>query len=124
MHVTSECGAPCQAVNCGCIGAWHVCPQKDGDSIAVQRALAGEQDDDDVDGGQRDDGQRVRRVVGLRKSKTGQSRAASDGAAGAGASSHIPSGMSSSPSTNNAGDGDEDDQARVRVARTVRERRQ
>ena len=28
-----ECGAACQAVNCGCIGVWQVCPQKLGDSI-------------------------------------------------------------------------------------------
>ena len=57
----------------------------------------------------------VRRVVGLRRSKTGQSRVASGWCWSRRASSHIPSGMSRRPSTNNAGDDDEDDQARVRV---------
>ena len=32
-HATLECGASCQAVNCGCIGVWHVWPQNEGDSI-------------------------------------------------------------------------------------------
>ncbi len=33
---TPECAAPCQAWNCGCIGVWHACPQKPGDSIACR----------------------------------------------------------------------------------------
>ena len=32
-HATPACGAACHAVNCGCIGVWHACPQNDGDSI-------------------------------------------------------------------------------------------
>ena len=48
----------CQAVNCGCIGAWHVCPQKLRRLHPVQAAVPGQKNDDDVDGGERDDEER------------------------------------------------------------------
>ena len=32
-HATCACDVCCHAVNCGCIGVWHVWPQNFGDSI-------------------------------------------------------------------------------------------
>ena len=81
----------------------------------VHRALGGEQTMTMLTAVRAMTASTVRRVVGLRRSKTGQSRVASGWCRSRRASSHIPSGMSRRPSTNNPGTSDEDDQARVRV---------
>ena len=84
------------------MGLWHTWPQKVGDSIQCS-AVAGEQEEHEIDGGEREDGSAVRRTAGSRKSMTGQSPVASGWRASLRRCSHMPNGMSSRPIRKTAG---------------------